>query len=167
MDKILRKAKEQELAEIVLIFKKAISKMSTQNIFQWDDKYPDEEILRKDILKGELHVLCEGEVIKACVVLNETQNIEYQTGEWQYSEGKIGVVHRLCIHPDYQGQGNGTILMQLVEAYLREGGYHIIRLDTFAPNRIARSLYEKMGFTYAGEVTFDDRGYFKLMEKKI
>ncbi len=162
-----RKAKEHELQEVVRVFKKAIEKMRGQNIFQWDERYPNEEVLRNDIAEEEIYVLSEDEVIKACVVLNEFQNEEYRNGEWQYSDGKIAVVHRLCIHPDYQGQGVGTTMMRSSEDYLRDQGYQIIRLDSFPANRAALSLYEKLGFTYAGQVTFDDRGYFKLMEKKI
>ncbi len=164
---IFRKAKEHELQEVVEVFKKAIEKMRSQNIFQWDERYPNEEVLRNDIADDELYVLSDDKVIKACVVLNEFQNEEYRNGDWQYSDGKIAVVHRLCIHPDYQGQGIGTTMMRSSEDYLRQQGYQIIRLDFFPANRAALSLYEKQGFTYAGQVTFDDRGYFKLMEKRI
>lgn len=46
-----RKGNTGDLKEICALFKGAIVNLERHNIFQWDNLYPDEEILRKDIIK--------------------------------------------------------------------------------------------------------------------
>lgn len=46
-----RKGNTGDLKEICTLIKGAIVNLERHNIFQWDNLYPDEEILREDIIK--------------------------------------------------------------------------------------------------------------------
>lgn len=166
MEEILQKAERKDLKEIVSLYKEAISNMISNKIFQWDEIYPNEEILSEDIEKGELYLCKKDNSILSCVVINEVQDEEYQTGNWRYTAGRAAVIHRLCVHPNTQGAGIGKKMVQLAEAFARNNGYDIIRLDAFSQNHKARHLYESLGYTYTGEVTFR-KGQFYLLEKKL
>lgn len=51
-----RKGKEKDLDEVAALFQRAILHMTRQGIPQWDEVYPDREILRQDIEKRQLYV---------------------------------------------------------------------------------------------------------------
>ena len=166
MEMILRKAIKQDLEEIVSLYQEAIAHMIKNNIFQWDEIYPNAEVLEEDIEREEMYVLEDGNRIASCIVINEEQDELYQTGSWRYTKGRMAVIHRLCVKPKAQGHGTGKKMIQLAEELIYHLGYDIIRLDTFSQNLKARHLYEVFGYTYAGEVTFR-KGLFYLMEKAL
>ncbi|MHB8129912.1 MAG: GNAT family N-acetyltransferase [Mobilitalea sp.] len=166
MEYIFRKAKKQDAKEVVSLYKAAVAHMIEINILQWDEIYPNEEVLSGDIDKGELYLLTKEKIITACVVINEEQEEAYLLAPWRYNTGRSAVIHRLCVHPSAQGTGIGKQMMKDSEELIQSNGYESIRLDTFSNNRFARHLYESLGYTYVGEVTFR-KGLFYLMEKKI
>lgn len=163
---VFRKAEQKDKEEILILYRKTILHMMNQNILQWDEIYPNEEVLYEDINRNEMYVLAQDDIIVAAIVLNEEQDEEYITGNWKYLSEKIGVIHRLCVHPDYQRCGYGKKLMILAEDLLQKKGYSIIRLDTFSENPKAISLYRGLGYIHAGEVMFR-KGQFYLMEKHL
>jgi ribosomal protein S18 acetylase RimI-like enzyme len=166
MEYELRKADKQDQEKIVCLYLKAIADMIKSGVYQWDEIYPNEEVLTEDIDRGEMYVLTDGNFISACVVINEEQDISYLPASWHNTEGRFAVIHRLCVHPDFQGKGIGKKTMQLAQEMLKREGFLSIRLDTFSKNPIARRMYEHLGFSYVGEVTFR-KGLFYLMEKAL
>lgn len=166
MDYEFRQAVLADAEEVVKLFHIAVSHMVDHEIYQWDEIYPDEEVLTGDICNEEMYLLVHDGQISACVVINEDQDEAYDTAPWHYRGGKIAVIHRLCVTPAVQGAGNGRLTMQYAEGLIKDLGYSSIRLDTFSDNHIARSLYEKLGYSYVGIVTFR-KGLFCLLEKKL
>ena len=159
-----RLAEISELNEITELYLGSVKHLTEQEIYQWDEIYPNEKVLAGDIMNREMYVLTDGARILSCVVLNEAQDTEYQSGAWKYLEGRIVVIHRLCVNYNFQGCGLGRRTMEYVEKQIKAAGYSSIRLDAFSDNYISRNLYEKLGYTYAGMVTFR-KGLFYLMEK--
>lgn len=51
-----RIAGPEDLAELCALVQKAIETMIEHHIDQWDERYPDEDILREDVQKGQLYV---------------------------------------------------------------------------------------------------------------
>jgi ribosomal protein S18 acetylase RimI-like enzyme len=45
----------EDLVDVVNLYKNAIKKMEENNIFQWDEIYPDEDILKDDVIKGQMY----------------------------------------------------------------------------------------------------------------
>lgn len=166
MEITFRKASIEDFKEITALYHAAVDKMIENRIYQWDEIYPNDEILIEDILQGEMHLFVTDGRIAACVIINEDQDEQYSTGSWRYSAGKVAVIHRLCVHPDYQGFGIGKKTVQLTEALAKEKGYGIIRLDAFSQNEHAKNLYRNLGYTYAGEISFR-KGLFHLLEKAL
>lgn len=166
MEYLFRKAGIQDFKEVTALFREAVEHMIRNGILQWDEIYPNEEVLFNDILKDEMYLLLEDSKLVACAVINEEQDEVYQTGSWQYPNERAAVIHRLCVQPKVQGAGNGRRMMKNVEALIRETGYSTIRLDAFSQNAAANRLYEGLGYRLAGEVHFR-KGLFYLMEKKL
>lgn len=165
MEVIFRPADERDAEAIVALFKQAIAHMCANGIEQWDDKYPDADLLRGDIKSGEMRVLERGGDILAVVVINAKQDDEYAQGDWRCGSNPA-VIHRLCVHPTHQHQGIAAEVMRHAEQLIAEQGYDCIRLDAFTQNPYALRLYERFGYRKAGEVTYR-KGYFLLMEKAL
>lgn len=163
---VIRNAVLEELDLIADIYGKAVEKMNHTGIFQWDDIYPDREILQKDILNKHMFV---GEIegrIASVFVLNQECDEEYRDGAWQYRKASFYILHRLCVNPDFQGKGVGAATMELIEGILQKKGIETIRLDAFSLNPIALAMYHKLGYKKVGEVNWR-KGLFYLFEKKI
>lgn len=140
--------------------------MCSRGIMQWDELYPTEELLLEDFEKRNMYVLvCGGEVVCAAVI-NEEQDEEYSSGCWKYNDGSVAVLHRLCVHPAHQRKGYGRETVLHAERKMKDTGYTAVRLDAFSQNPSALKLYEGMGYTRTGEVTFR-KGTFFLYEKLL
>jgi ribosomal protein S18 acetylase RimI-like enzyme len=166
MEKLLRKAVTEDFKEVAALYHAAVARMIEDRIYQWDEIYPDDKILLEDILRGEMYLLEAEGRLAACIVLNEEQDDLYRTGSWRFTGQRVAVIHRLCVHPKFQGAGIGKKTVRLAEAMAKENGYGIIRLDAFSQNDHARNLYKNLGYTYAGQVNFR-KGLFYLMEKAL
>lgn len=162
----LRQANMTELQILMDIIKQASEKLQQQGIFQWDEMYPTEEIIREDIRREELYVLSEAEEIFALVVLNEEQDDSYSEANWLGEQENVAVIHRLCVNSAYQHRGIGKKVLAAAEHLLKEKGYKGIRLDAFTNNPYALRLYENTGYRRIGEVTFR-KGQFYLYEKSL
>ena len=66
-------------------------------------------------------------------------------------------LHRLAIHPDYQGQGLAKYFIDYVENYAKENGCLSVRLDTFSLNKKNNYLYSKLGYKKLGKIYFRDQ----------
>jgi ribosomal protein S18 acetylase RimI-like enzyme len=130
--------------------------MRNNGIDQWDDIYPNEEVVMKDMNDLSLYVLEENNVYIGAVSLNREQDAAYQQVNWQGGEPAL-VVHRLCVHPNYQGTGLGSRLMDFAEAHAKRNAYASIRLDAYTGNPIAFRMYERRGYRKAGQVYFPRR----------
>lgn len=163
---IFRKANIGDLVHVVKIYKNAINRMEKNNILQWDDLYPNEVILKDDILKEQMLLGEINNKIASIVVLNKNYDEEYKNGNWNYKDLPFAVVHRLCVNPDFQNKGIGNNTMLSIEKLLKIDGIETIRLDAFSLNPYALSMYEKLGYKKVGEVNWI-KGLFYLYEKKI
>lgn len=162
----IRKGKSQDIKNIVNIIKNAVTDMESENILQWDEIYPSEEVVIADINEGRLYVFVQDNIIKGTITLNEFQDEEYKSINWTYNEGSNLVIHRLCVDPKYKGKGIATAFLKFADEFGKEEGYKSIRLDTFTLNPNSCRLYEKNGYEKRGIVTFR-KGEFYCFEKKL
>ena len=161
-----RKAEIDDLDALVALYGAAARDMFRQGIDQWDERYPDREILAEDVESGDMTLgLLDGELACAYVV-NREYDPEYELGAWEHTQGNFCVLHRLCVNPRMQGQGLARQAMARMEETAREQGFDSVRLDVFSQNLHAQRLYERLGYRRTGEVRFR-KGIFYLMEKKL
>lgn len=163
-DILIVKLNSTHLNSVMSMVRAAIEDMESKNIFQWDDIYPTEEIITADLNAGSVYGLFTGEKISAFVVVNEIQHFMYETIFWKYS--KPLVIHRLTVHPEYQGRGYAKELVTFAEKIAEENQYDSIRLDAFIPNHVAVRLYESSGYEKRGVIRFR-KGDFYAMEKLV
>lgn len=147
----IRVGKPGDIIEIMNIIKEAIKDMETRGIRQWDDLY---------VSVNEINL------IQGIIVLNEHQDTAYKAIKWKYNLGRQLILHRLCIHPLYQGKGIARMLIKFAEDFGSDRKYESIRLDAFIPNIRACRMYEKLGYDKKEIVTLR-KGDFYCYEKKL
>ena len=166
MELEFRRAGTDDLDALVALYGAAAQDMREKGIDQWDEYYPDREILSEDVESGDMTLgLLDGEPVCAYVV-NREYDPEYELGAWDHTEGDFCVLHRLCVNPAMQGRGLARQAMAHMEKNALDKGFDSVRLDVFSQNLHAQRLYEKLGYKRTGEVRFR-KGIFYLMEKGL
>jgi ribosomal protein S18 acetylase RimI-like enzyme len=119
---------------------------------------------------GSLYCVKQGDKIVSAFVLNSDPQGDYSVGDWSkfIPEGEYMVIHSLAVLDECKGKGVGQGVVKFCIDTAKEQSYKGIRVDVVPGNFPARNLYEKMGFTYAGEKDLN-RGYdhiptFQLLE---
>ena len=166
MELEFRRAGTDDLDALVALYGAAAQDMREKGIDQWDEYYPDREILAEDVESGDMTLgLLDGRLACAWVV-NREYEPEYELGAWEHTEGDFCVLHRLCVNPEMQGRGLARQAMARMEKNARDQGFDSVRLDVFSQNLHAQRLYERLGYKRTGEVRFR-KGIFYLMEKGL
>ncbi len=152
----LIRATEQEADELVAFYQHVADNMEKSGLQHWHwGRYPNEEMIRGDIARGELYYMPEGGSIAAAVVLMVGQEEDYNSLTWSCGV-KPGIFHRLAVHPAMQGAGLGGLVLDDVLQLLRRRGCDCARCDTSVNNRNAIRLYEKLGFRRCGTMRWPD-----------
>ena len=160
------KATLNQADKVFSVYSAAVKHMEQQGIHQWDEIYPDLQIITEDISKNQMYIGTIGEKIAVCFVLSEEYDEEYKNGKWQHPDSRFCVIHRLCVNPEFQNQGIATKTMEYIEKVCKEAGYDSIRLDCFTENPYSRRLYDKAGYSVVGYADWR-KGRFELREKYI
>ncbi|GAF11506.1 histone acetyltransferase HPA2 [Bacillus sp. JCM 19046] len=83
-----------------------------------------------------------------------------------YERDTVGVVGQYAVHPDYQGLGLGTLLLNRVETYAFQTGLKELALDTAEPAAHLRSIYEKKGYRFIEFANWDVTNYRSVILSK-
>jgi ribosomal protein S18 acetylase RimI-like enzyme len=164
----IRKAQAEDTGEIMELIAKCVQAMQAGGSDQWDDSYPNREIIGRDIERGTLYTYIADEAIAGIIVLDELQNEMYREIEWSQEQGRHLIMHRLAVHPEVQGKGIARKLIAFSEEHARREGYSSIRLDTYSKNTRALALYPSLGYERRGELFFPHRSVsFPVFEKVL
>ena len=63
-------------------------------------------------------------------------------------------LQRLYVHLDFHGKGVGKLMVNRLEHMAKEQGFQYMWLGVWEENRIGIKVYEKLGFTRAGDHAF-------------
>ena len=74
---MIRKAKKEEIPQLLAITRDCAQHMISQNIYQWNDIYPSEKAFENDVLREELFVLMIENILIGCIVLTPKTDKEY------------------------------------------------------------------------------------------
>lgn len=153
----IMKAIKQDIPNIMNLIKEVVKHMMSQEIYQWNEDYPNLEVINNDIHNKDLYVIKNEKDCLGIIVINEEQSPEYKDINWKDHSEKVLVIHRLAVHPKYQGQGIARKLMDFAESYAGENGYMSIRLDCYSGNPRLNKVYLKRGYESRGQVYFPMR----------
>lgn len=161
-----RKANLSEIAPIWEILQQAIQRRKEDGSNQWQDGYPNPDVIQKDIQKGEGFVLVDGEIIigYSAVIINDEPAYSGIEGEW-LTNGDFVVIHRVAISEDYLGKGLAKMIVGYVEDFAIQNNIHSVKADTNFDNIPMMKIFENLGYTLCGEVYF--RGGARKAYEKV
>lgn len=157
---MIRKAQLEDIERIAGITMLCAKNMINNDIFQWNDIYPTLEILKEDIDAGQLYIIKENTTLVGCIVISAFQDEIYKKVAWESGEGKHLYIHRLAVHPDFQGKGYAQKLMDFAEERGRNDEIISIRLDTFSQNPRNQKFYEQRGYKRLEDIYFPMQSKF-------
>lgn len=65
---------------------------------------------------------------------------------WFARQGESAYLYDIAIAAEFRGKGHGRATMRLFESAASKLGLRSLRLHVFGHNRVARSLYESLGY---------------------
>ena len=145
-----------DLPAIIELISHARAAMARLGIDQWQDGYPEPEILAADIAQGiGLVFEVDGRLAGYMVQLTDPEPIYDQLdGAWRVEGKPYLTVHRMAIDDGYRGTGLSVHMFSHAEARARCEGLASLRADTHTGNIAMRKLLDKCGFCCVGDVSY-------------
>lgn len=153
-----QKAELTNLPGIMEIIAQAQEYLRVTGIDQWQNGYPNEDVIRKDIERENSYVLIEGDHVLATAVLEFGGDPNYKKifeGAWR-SEGEYGAIHRIAVNCQYKGQGLGKRMLDSLMVLTLERGIDSLRVDTHKDNHSMQRMLIKNNFQYCGVIFLAD-----------
>lgn len=153
----LQIVREADLDLAMEIIHAAKRHLKEQGIDQWQNGYPDEACIRRDIAGQKGYFLSDEAQMLGylCIDFDGEPAYDELNGAWLSDEPYV-VMHRLALSDRARGRGASGAAFRLVEQRARERGIASFRVDTDADNQKMRHILEKNGFSYCGTIRFDN-----------
>lgn len=163
---MIKKLEQKDAALSLEIIKGVTTKMRNMGIDQWDEHYPTLNDVTSDIIKGNAYGYFEKNTLAGYVIFNTEFDIEYNDIQWLNTNNDFLIMHRLSVHPSFQGKGIAKKLIAFGEKLAIQLQLSSLRFDAYTENPISNAIYEKMGFENRGTVVFR-KGVFNCYEKLL
>ncbi|MBQ7332787.1 MAG: GNAT family N-acetyltransferase [Clostridia bacterium] len=167
----IRKSTFSDLPEIMSIFAQARKTIAALGINQWQNGYPEEEIISADIEKGESYAVeIGGRAVGTFVMIlsGEPTYDKIYDGAWKSGNGNRSylAIHRVAISVSSRGSGISGEIIKYAEKFASENQKNSIRIDTHEGNVVMRRMLEKQGFSYCG-VIYLESGEARVAYEKL
>jgi GNAT superfamily N-acetyltransferase len=168
MNYTFRKARKKDIPEIWTILQHAILRRKNDGSTQWQDGYPNLEVVNKDIDNGYGYVLTEGKTTigYTAILINDEPEYDKIEGNWLTNTDFV-VFHRVAIAENYLGQNLSQKIIEFIEEFARRKSILSLKADTNHDNFAMMKIFEKCGFVFCGIVHFRGtprRAYEKVLE---
>ena len=158
------RARPEDAEAIEKLFEEAKRVGRPNGTTDWDEFYPNRELIDEDIESGALWALREGGTILATISLLKE---DFESGlDAGWTDVHSCILARLCVDPALQGRGVGAEMMRLVTGEAARQGYRATRHLASVNNPAALHLYRKLGYRELGRVVFEDMDFIAF-EKLI
>jgi GNAT superfamily N-acetyltransferase len=163
---IFRQADFNDAERIWQILQDAIAQRKADGSLQWQDGYPNPNIIHEDIKKRCGYVQVEnGNIIGyIAVIFDKEPAYEEIEGKWLSDEPYI-VAHRLAIAKEEKRKGIAVNIMREIENIALSENIRNIKVDTNFDNIPMLKILDTLGYIYCGKVYF--RGSPRRASQKI
>lgn len=162
-----RKAIYSDIDRIMHIIKNAQDHFRSEGIDQWQNGYPNYEIIKEDIQSDNTYVLLDHGKIVGTVFLSFDGEKTYEKiyeGEW-LSHKEYAVIHRMAVDINYKGLGLASWVIKNLEEICLDKGIDCIKVDTHMENIPMTKVLKKNGFEYCGIIYLEDKSRRVAYEK--
>ena len=142
-DLIFRSATMDDFAAVKELYGAVVQHMRQNGLFFWNEHYPV-EVLREDIQKGRLYLLCEGKTpLCACAIF--PVRTPFEGVIWE--DNPALYMWRLAVHPAHLRKSLGKTMVKHLKNLTKKQGYPLLRLLVVDCNQPAHAFYQNLGFT--------------------
>lgn len=155
----LRKSINEDVNNIMQIIDEAKEALKEQGIDQWQDGYPNADVIRNDILNNYSYVFIKNNEIVATLAVSFDGEKTYDKiydGNW-ITNGEFAVIHRIAISNKHKGIGIASEIIKMVEDICLDKYVHSIKVDTHEFNIPMQKLLNKNDFKYCGVIYLEDK----------
>ncbi|SEG60057.1 GNAT family N-acetyltransferase [Sphingobacterium lactis] len=151
-----RKAHAEEAEAIWGIIQEAIEKRKAEGSRQWQDGYPNLDVVKQDIATGYGYVsIDEEEILTGYLALIYDGEPAYDAIQDQWLTNRpYAVAHRIAVSQDRYKKGQATWMLEQAERQSLQDGYLSLKVDTNFDNEGMLRVLEKRGYVYCGDVYF-------------
>jgi GNAT superfamily N-acetyltransferase len=165
---VFRKANYNDIDRIYEIIKQAQEYFRENGIDQWQNNYPNPEIIEKDISNGECYVLEKENLIVATVVLSFNAEKSYERiydGSW-ISDRRYAVIHRIAVDNRLKGKRLSSVILKHLEDLCLDRKVYCLRVDTHQDNKSMIKMLSNNGFIYCG-IIYLESGAKRIAFEKL
>lgn len=165
---IFRKAEVQEAERIWGIIQEAIDKRKDEGSSQWQDGYPNLEVVKQDIDRGYGYVSINpaGLLTGYLALIFDGEPAYEAIAEQWLTNRPFSVVHRIAVSQENYIKGQATWMLEQAEAESLKQGFLSLKVDTNYDNAGMLRVLDKLGYVYCGDVYFRGSAR-KAFEKKL
>ncbi|WWU64031.1 GNAT family N-acetyltransferase [Clostridium baratii] len=163
----LRKSVNEDINNIMQIIDEAKEAIKEQGIDQWQNGYPNADVIRNDILNNDSYVFIKNNEIVATLAVSFDGEKTYDKiydGNW-ISNDEFAVIHRIAITSKYKGTGIASEIIKMIEDICLDKDVHSIKVDTHEFNIPMQKLLKKNDFKYCGVIYLEDKSKRVAFEK--
>lgn len=157
---MILKAHLSHINNLLEVTKACAEHMENAGIFQWNSTYPNRAAFENDVNRGELYIYIHNNKVVGSIVISTFMDGEYQAVKWLTQTTNHYYIHRLAVHPEFQGKGIARKMMDFAENMARQNKVASIRLDTFSKNLRNQKFYETRGYKKLGNIYFPKQSDF-------
>ena len=164
-----RKMTTEDTNQVMEVIEQAKAYLKSSGIDQWQNDYPNEDIIREDISNGYGYVLEDEGKIVGTVALSfdgEPWYDDIYDGKWMTNEDFL-VIHRLAVSDDVRGKDAASEIMRQALQMCDLNDVCSIKIDTHKDNIIMQKFIKKNGFEYCGMVILGSEGERLAFEKVL
>ena len=148
-----RLAKSTDISQIWDLLQMAILRRKQDGSNQWQDGYPNVEVIKNDIQKKYGYVLTSNdEIVGYCALLinNEPDYLNIE-GQWLTSNDFV-VFHRLAISEKFLGKGLAKKMVSFIEQFAISKNIISVKADTNHDNTPMLKLFKSLNYSLCGTV---------------
>lgn len=175
----LRKAYPADLPEIMTIIHQAQKSLAEQGVDQWQDGYPDEAAILRDMKNGYCHVAVElpdegkddtetendtkaektidsermGRILGVAALIPDGEpdyDVIYDGAWLKQGEYRYMTVHRVAVREQVKQKGVASFMLSEAAKIAKAQGLAALRLDTHRDNKRMQACLERNGLTRCG-----------------
>jgi len=166
---VFRIATISDINKIMDIIRQAQEYLKGKGVDQWQNNYPNFDVIRDDIEKRKSYVLeTDGKIVATVAVsFNDEKTYEkIYEGKW-ITENEYAVIHRIAVDSKYKGKRLSSIIISEIEKMCFKKNIHSIKVDTHTKNDSMRKMLSNNGFKYCGIIYLENGSERVAYEKVI
>lgn len=165
---IIRKSNQNDLKSIMDLIKQAQLYFKNQDIDQWQDGYPNEDVILQDISTQQSYVIEDDYILGTMFfTFDNDPNYDSIKDDWLTQNQNYGVIHRIVVNNEKKGMGLAKQLLDFAVHESQLNNIKSIRIDTHNDNQSMQRFLLKNGFQLCGHITLESGAPRIAFEKII